>query len=351
MKPSETRVSVVMSVYNGEAYLRQAIDSILCQSFTDFEFLVIDDGSTDQTSAILHSYEDPRIRLLTNPKNVGLSQSLNRGLSEARGEFVARQDADDVSEPERLGRQVAFLDAHPEVALLGTWYTEIGGAQSRQRALPCDYAAIRWALLFFCPFVHSAVMWRRTLVSSSVGGYDESLRHSMDFELWARIADSFPVANLGEHLVRLRLHPESMTMTYGDHTLEGHRLRVGTVTRLLRWTERGVSPEEFEQRFLALDALARGVDNGSMPERALAALDDLFLLQAAFCEEAGVQADEHRVFRIALRRRIARNLARLARRERYRHGSFKTSLQLLSVASGLWAQSMVRAYLTPAQTH
>jgi glycosyltransferase involved in cell wall biosynthesis len=342
-------VTVLMAVYNGESHLTQAIDSILGQTYEEFEFVIIDDCSTDRSRDIVLSYGDPRIRFLENERNLGLARSLNRGLATARGEFVARLDADDISEPERLERQVAFLAAHSEVALLGTWYTEIDeeGQALGRYALPCDHTAIRWAMLFYCPFVHSAVMWRRALIESQVGGYDESLRHSMDFDLWTRVAHHLPVANLSQYLVRLRLHPGSMTMTYGDHTLEGHRLRIATMARLLRWSELGLSPGEFEERFLALDTLVRSVDNGSMPQRALSALDDVFLLLEAFCDEVGIRASERRDLRIALGRRVARNLARLARKERARPGGLKTSLQFLATASGVWARSVVPTGLKP----
>src|SRR4051794_29608800 len=119
------KVTVLLAVYNGERYLREAIDSILGQTFQDFEFLIINDGSTDSTREIILSYHDPRIRLVDNEDNIGQTRSLNRGLALAAGQFVARQDADDISEPERLASQVAFLEIHPEVVLLGTWYRKI----------------------------------------------------------------------------------------------------------------------------------------------------------------------------------------------------------------------------------
>jgi len=124
-------VTVLMGVYNGELFVRDAIDSILAQSYRDFELLVVDDGSTDTTPAILASYDDSRLRVLRNEENIGLTRSLNRGLRAARGGLIARQDADDLSLPNRLARQVTFLESHPDVVLLGTQFVSLGAWRHR----------------------------------------------------------------------------------------------------------------------------------------------------------------------------------------------------------------------------
>ena len=115
------KVTVLMSVYNGEKYLQEAIDSILEQTFKDFEFLIINDGSTDKTGEILESYHDLRIKIINNEKNIGLTKSLNKGLKLARGEYIARQDADDISMPERLEKEVEFLETHQDYAVVGAF--------------------------------------------------------------------------------------------------------------------------------------------------------------------------------------------------------------------------------------
>ncbi|HKQ33129.1 MAG TPA: glycosyltransferase family A protein, partial [Thermodesulfobacteriota bacterium] len=119
------KVTVLMTVYNGEKFLNEAIDGILNQTFRDFEFLIINDGSTDGSREIIKSYKDPRINLVDNESNIGLTASLNRGLSLAGGEYIARQDADDISLPERLEKQISILERNPDIALLGSWYLEI----------------------------------------------------------------------------------------------------------------------------------------------------------------------------------------------------------------------------------
>ncbi|MBD2362800.1 glycosyltransferase [Anabaena minutissima FACHB-250] len=211
-------ITVLMPVYNGEIYLREAIDSILDQTFQDFEFLIINDGSTDSTREIICSYDDPRIRLIDNDCNLGLTRSLNKGLKLAEGEFIARQDADDVSEPERLAKQVAFLETHPEVALVGTWYKDIDpqGKLIEKRNLPCNSTQIRWEILFYCPFVHSAVMFHKNSIAEQIGFYNEAYSYAQDYDLWWRIARRLQIVNLNEYLVNLRINPSSMTVTYGN---------------------------------------------------------------------------------------------------------------------------------------
>src|SRR3954468_872886 len=211
------KVTVLMAVYNGERYLREAIESVLSQTFADFEFLILNDGSTDSSAAIVRSYSDRRIRLIDNQRNVGLARSLNQGLELAQGTYVARQDADDISDPDRLARQVSFLEMHANVALVGTWYQKIdaGGQVIGRRQPPCEHIEICWSLLFFCPFAHTAVMLRKDPVLEQVGFYNAALTYSMDYELWFRIAARMPVANLGEYLLRVRSSPWSMTNTYG----------------------------------------------------------------------------------------------------------------------------------------
>lgn len=207
-----------MAVHNGERYLQESMESILRQSFCDFEFIIVDDASTDRTRELVLSFKDARVRLIENREKLGQTRSLNRGLELAGSDFVARQDADDISEPERLAKQVAFLETHHELALLGTWYTKVDatGAALGLRQVPCNWLEIRWALMLFCPFVHSSVMLRKTAVLEKIGVYNEAFVYAQDYELWSRIAAQLPVANLPEYLVRFRMSAESMTSTYGD---------------------------------------------------------------------------------------------------------------------------------------
>ena len=209
------RVTVLMAVYNSERYLRQAVDSILRQTFTDFEFLIINDGSTDQSRNIILSYGDPRIQLIDNPENIGLTKSLNRGLALARGELVARLDADDISHPERLEHQVEYLDRHPDSVLLGTQarvINELGKVcDAKGEFRPQSRFAIHWKFLFGNPFVHSSVMFRRTVIWNELGGYDDRFFYNQDFELWSRVSERWEVSNLPNVYVDFRSNSNSIT--------------------------------------------------------------------------------------------------------------------------------------------
>jgi glycosyltransferase involved in cell wall biosynthesis len=198
------KVTVLMSAYNGQRYLKEAMESILCQTWSDFEFLIINDGSTDKSREIIMSFDDPRIRLVENPTNIGLTKSLNHGLELSRTELIARQDADDISYPERLEQQVQFFETHSEVVLLGTSAQAIdeqGEPKKIDLHVPRGLLAIRWYLMFQNAFIHSSVMFRRSVVWENMGGYDESFARAQDYELWSRIARGFKVENLSDILI------------------------------------------------------------------------------------------------------------------------------------------------------
>jgi hypothetical protein len=206
-----------MSVYNGERYLREAMESILNQTFEDFEFLVIDDGSTDGSREILASYGDRRIRVLTNDANMGLAASLNKCISDAEGEFIVRQDGDDISMRDRLAVQLAYLESRESVGLLGSACELIDdhGERIRTRRHPSTDAWIRWHMLFDNAFCHTSVIFRRALCSEKRCYYDESCTSSQDYELWTRMIDLTSAANINTPLVKLRLHSGSVTVERG----------------------------------------------------------------------------------------------------------------------------------------
>lgn len=204
-------VTVLMPVYNGARYLRTAIESILAQTYADFEFLIINDGSTDSSREIITSYRDARIRLVDNDHNLGLTRTLNRGLQLTEGDLVARQDADDVSHYRRLEQQVQFLRHHPSVALLGTQGRVIDQDGNYQGPLDRsrDHASIRWYHFFSSGFIHGSVMFRREVIYNEFGGYRDFL-YCEDYELWSRVALAYPVANLPARLVDYRNHSASI---------------------------------------------------------------------------------------------------------------------------------------------
>lgn len=200
-------VSVVMAVHNGAAWVAEAARSILEQTLKDLEIIAVDDASSDGTVEILAGLDDPRVHVQRRER-LGLTRALNEGLRSARAPLVARLDVDDVAAPERLARQVEFLEAHPEVGLLGTAAREID-ATGRDLGVvvpPAEDAAIRRALIRRNVFVHSSVMVRRGLVLEA-GGYDPSFPVAQDYDLWLRLARLTRLANLAEPLVVRRLLP------------------------------------------------------------------------------------------------------------------------------------------------
>lgn len=205
------RVTVLMTVYNDERHVAQAIDSVLAQTHRDFELLIVDDGSTDGTAAILARYAaaDPRIRVLTQP-NSGTTAAANAGLEQARGLYVARLDSDDLSHPDRLAIEVAFLDAHPEVALVGGGSEiiddsgEVIGVRNVRTADPSRTLPHR------CIYQHSDVMFRRD-VALRVGAYRPKFRNAQDYDLWLRISEVAGIAKLDVVLGLWRLNPGGYT--------------------------------------------------------------------------------------------------------------------------------------------
>ncbi|MBI3951597.1 MAG: glycosyltransferase [Acidobacteria bacterium] len=222
----EPRVSVLMPVYNGAPFLREAIESILSQTFTDFEFIIVDDGSTDETPEILGSYSDPRIRLLHHETNQGLTASLNDGLAVARGQLIARQDADDISLPQRLAVQVAFMEAYPEMGLIGSARIRISedGTDLHTSAPETDNLKLKWLLLFRNQFTHTAVMFRRELAEAA-GRYRRDEYPSDDYGLWSRMAKRAKLANISEPLVKYRIRCGSITR-HPDSIMRKTSLRV-----------------------------------------------------------------------------------------------------------------------------
>ena len=205
------KVSVIMPAYNAEKYIKEAIDSILAQTFGDFEFIIINDCSKDATEEIILSYLDPRIVYIKNEKNLRVARTLNKGLAVARGEYIARMDADDISLPERFQKQVDYLDAHPEIAVLGTnveLFDENGPICTGWSAT--DPAQMKVDLLFSCGLAHPSVMMRRNVIAQ-LGGYDPAYEGLEDYQLWCRVAEKYGVTTLPDLLLRYRIHGGQVT--------------------------------------------------------------------------------------------------------------------------------------------
>ena len=207
-------VSVLMTVYNGEKFLKDAVESILNQTYSNFEFVIVDDNSTDGTFHILEQYSkrDKRINLIRNSDRIGFIRSLNKGLSVAQGEYIARMDADDVSLPNRLELQLKFLEDHPEIGLCGTWIKVITEKRGHYFIKnPTSPFLIRWRLLFNDCIVHPSVMIHKKLLDQE-GGYATEALYAEDYDLWIRLNKKTLFSNISDILYLYRIHGENISL-------------------------------------------------------------------------------------------------------------------------------------------
>jgi len=208
------KVSVLMPVYNAGKYLSKAIDSILSQTFTDWEMILINDGSTDNSEDIIAGYDDERIYYIKNPQNLGLIRTLNKAIDLCQGEYIARMDADDISLPDRLKKQVGFLDKHTGHIMCGTNAAVINnqeGIIGKIRNLSGnDFLQIH--LLFSVPFIHPSMMIRKNVLQDN--RYNEKYKHVEDYELWCRIARLGKIANLKDELFEYRWHDTNVSVLH-----------------------------------------------------------------------------------------------------------------------------------------
>jgi glycosyltransferase involved in cell wall biosynthesis len=240
---SNPDVTVLLCVYNDERFLEAALAGLVAQTFRNFELLVVNDASTDRTPRILDDFarRDRRVRVHANDANLGLTRSLNVGLSLARGRYIARHDSDDVSSPDRIARQYKRLRDDPSLGLVGSAYRVVD-ARGRSLAVhrqPVEDSEIRWQLLFHNAFCHSSVMARRDVIER-VGGYDERLVCAQDFDLWVRVSRAARCANLLRPLVAFRTNDAGVSAT--RRTLQQHTAdriaarQIAALTPNLEWT-------------------------------------------------------------------------------------------------------------------
>lgn len=211
--PPRPFVSVVMATHNAMPYLPLAIDSILQQSYDHFEFIIIDDASSDDSAAYLSGVRDPRVRVIPNERNLGPAASVNRGLSEAQGDLIARMDADDICAPERLRLQVDFLDAHPEVGVVGSHFTLMSADGGRRRKVIVARRddVLRFRLLYTFPMCNPSMMIRRRILTEHGLAYDPSLRMNEDYAFLIALSQRTQMANLPDYLLHFRKHGASLT--------------------------------------------------------------------------------------------------------------------------------------------
>lgn len=219
-KYNDILVSVVMPVYNGSLYLREAIDSILSQTHTNLELIIINDGSTDNSEEIICSYDDSRIRYLINEKNSGICVTLNKGLDIAKGKYIARMDCDDISVPERLQMQIEYMEQNPSIGVLGSDIIVFGeGIKERIFTFEHDKNCCKAGLLFNTCVAHPAVMIRTSLLEEYHFRYNDTYRGLEDFELWYRISKHADLVNLSHPLLYYRKHKSQETQNVSPKVL------------------------------------------------------------------------------------------------------------------------------------
>lgn len=254
-------VSVVMAVYNDARYLQEAIDSILAQTYDRFEFIVVDDGSTDETPSILAACRDDRITLLRNPRNLGLSMSLNRGIDSVQSHYIARMDADDVALATRLEKQVRFLESHPAVGLLSSWYQCVyDSGPSTVIQLPVENDEIQNTLLYRNCFCHPAAVFRRAIWERA-GRYLEGYNPSDDLHLWLRMAELCEVRNIPEVLLQYRVRRSSLSgSNHSEMLTNSRRCFQEAMARRLLGAGQAPSPLAAARHYLfvGLEYLLRG---------------------------------------------------------------------------------------------
>ncbi|MEI6057424.1 MAG: glycosyltransferase family 2 protein [bacterium] len=209
-------ISVIMPVHNGEKYLAEAIRSILAQTLKDFEFIIIDDCSTDHTAETIKSFKDPRIIVIKNDRQSGVAASLNKGINAAKGKYVARMDADDISLLKRLETQVAYMEKHPTIGICGTWVKTFNTGDAEKHRLwkkPITDGEIKTLMFFTSSLIHPTVMFRRETLNTYNLRYDETYQSAQDYELWSRAIDYVQFANIPRVLLHYRIHANSITGT------------------------------------------------------------------------------------------------------------------------------------------
>lgn len=297
----EPLVSVIMSVFNAERFLEDAIHSILEQSYTNFEFIIIDDGSKDRSWDIASRYArlDPRIHLIRFNENQGVSRACNLAFQKAAGKYIARMDSDDISLSERFKRQVEFMEHHPEVGVLGSrmqYMSEMGELLGVPPAYHGDLS-IRWHLFFESPFFNPTVMIRKSAMDKYDLRYDiSSTRGEEDYELWSRLLPLTKGENLSDVLLHYRLHPDSITHRYHNIDIKKEMI-VNVAVRAVRayLPDLHVS----EQEIIALQRAIWGISTADKRQRAHL-LPVYFKIWDEFCrknqENPGLLPLEREVF-------------------------------------------------------
>ncbi|MFA0580160.1 glycosyltransferase family 2 protein, partial [Vibrio sp. 10N.222.49.F1] len=234
-------ISIVMAVYNCEKYLKYSIDSIIEQSYENFEFIIVDDCSVDNSLSIINSYKDSRLRIIKNDENMGLAGSLNRAIEEAAGKYIARMDADDISLSNRIEKQVSYMEQHKNVAVCGTNIQHIDSnnnpIKDRIKWIKEDNRSIKNALIYGSCFAHPSVIVRAKYFREHSIRYEVTLRRSQDYDLWFKLSEYGDFANLNEPLLLYRISGDMASIKHSvDQKLSKNTVRNKYVNRFIRYS-------------------------------------------------------------------------------------------------------------------
>lgn len=235
------KISVLMPVLNDEKNLRDSIQSILTQTFNDFEFIIIDNGSTDRSKEIITSFQDSRIQLICNQKKMGLSASLNTGIKGSRGEYIARMDADDISLPTRLAKQISFMNSHLDIGICGTWIKLLGELNGHIWKYHSKPQILRSELFFNNVFAHPTILMRRKWMLENQLFYDPASVKTEDYDLWVRCSQHFPMTNIKEVLLQYRVNSKQLK----EH-LTDEQQKYPNLVRIKQLNALGIQPTKDE---------------------------------------------------------------------------------------------------------
>ncbi len=313
-----------MSVFNETAFLPDAIRSIIGQTFTDFEFLIVDDGSASVTSDLLAGVRDPRVRIVRNQTNQGLTRSLKRGVELSAGRYIARLDADDFAFRDRLEKQVKFMEGHKEVVLLGGACTLIDeqGRRIGLRNCPESDLEIRWTGLLTSPFLHPAAMFRRQVLVENNLSYDPAFGTAQDYDLWMRMLKHGQGANLSHPLIQYRIRSGATRLRREEQLNNTFQIAARTIAEELPGMK--VDPEQIRLVWTSFSCADRAGDGGDQWERAARFYRDLFTQFAT-----KYQSDKTNSALTSLRRRQAAEILRSMLRLKGPRGWRPLTVQLL----------------------
>ncbi len=332
------KVSVVMTVYNTADYLPQSVNSILSQTYSDFEFIIVDDGSTDETPSILAAFEDSdaRIKVYTNASNLSVPASTNRGFALARGEYIARMDGDDIASPLRFEKQVALLDETPNLVVVGAGYQEIDSA-GRVRKTDCEHssnALIQWRAVFRMPLLHSSLMFRRDAIITNELTFDPDFDGAADFEFTQRLLQAGNATVIAEPLMQYRMHPQNVSTRKRDKQCNA------AVRACLKETTRQFPELDIEQMRRLFQFLH--VDTPVSAEETSSACTAMQCIHSAFAAKCNLSGDEIRqqeslatrwimmaILRSQRKDNLAAALMRLLSAKRHRLGVLSESIRYL----------------------